>query len=89
MNAGLVMIRCMTHRARHAVLAIICAMPMVLTSSAQAADDDENPRNARLEGYQEPVNVGGGQAGSYVVLGFLGVLTCGILFKNANRSHLD
>jgi hypothetical protein len=88
MNAGLVMIRCMTHRARHAVLAIICAMPMVLTSSAQAADDEEVP-NARLMGYQESVNVGGGQAGSYVVLGFLGVLTCGILFKNANRSHLD
>lgn len=79
----------MIHGARRFVLVVACAMPMVLTPSVRAADDDEEVPDARLMGYQNPVNLGGGNAGNYILLGFLGVLTCGILFKNANRSHLD
>jgi hypothetical protein len=64
-------------------------MPLTLTSTVQAADDEEAVPDARLMGYPTSVAVGGGNAGNYIMLGFLAVLTCGILFKNANRSHLD
>lgn len=82
------MIHGMTNRVRRAILVLACAMPLAITSSVHAADDEEVP-DARLMGYQNSLNVGGGNAASYLLLGFLGVLTCGILFKNANRSHLD
>lgn len=85
----LAIIRIMINRAHRFFLVLACAMPLVLTSSVRAADDEEEMPDARLMGYPTPVNLGGGNAGSYILLGFLGVLTCGILFKNANRSHLD
>ncbi len=66
-------------------------MPLAFGSSAQAAkqQEEEEVPDARLMGYTNPVNVGGGNALNYILLGFLGVITCGFLFKNANRSHLD
>lgn len=88
MKVRLVMMPSMTHRVRHALLALLCCVPLALPSTARAQDEEEVP-DARLMGYQEPVNLGGGNAGNYILLGFLAVLTCGILFKNANRSHLD
>lgn len=89
MRRRLVMIPVMTHRVRHALVVLACAMPLALSSSVHAADDGDETPDARLMGYQDPVNVGGGNAANYILLGFLGVLTCGILFKNAYRSHLD
>lgn len=81
----------MTHRVRHTLLAIACAIPLMASSTASAAprDDEEEVPDARLMGYQTAVNLGGSNTGNYIMLGALAALTCGILFKNANRSHLD
>ena len=91
MKTSIDMMSPMTHRVRHTIFALAVAIPLVLTTTAQAAsrDDDEEIPDARLMGYTTPVNLGGGNAGNYIMAGLLAFLTCGILFKNANRSHLD
>ncbi len=82
------MIDPMIHRARRAILVLACATTLAFNTAARA-QDDEAPPDARLMGYPTEVSIGGGNAGGYILLGFLAVLTCGILFKNSNRSHLD
>lgn len=91
MNPGTAMMTNMTHRVRQTLVVMALAIPLTFSSAALAAsrDDDEAVPDARLLGYQNPVNVGGGNAGTYIMTGILAVITCGILFKNANRSHLD
>ena len=89
MKTSVAMMIRMTHRVRHTLLAIACAIPLLATSTARAADDDEEVPDARLMGYQTAVNLGSSNTGNYILLGALAALTCGILFKNANRSHLD
>lgn len=84
------MIRRMTHRARRAFLVLACVSTLAFNSAARAADDDEEaPPDARLMGYSTEIALGGGAAGAFFTIGFLAVITCGILFKSANRSHLD
>lgn len=82
------MISRMTYRARRAILILTCMTTLAFSTAARAQDEEKSP-DARLMGYPTEVAIGGGNAGAYLLLGFLAVLTCGILFKNANRSHLD
>ena len=66
----------------------VFALPMFMTSAVRA--DDEYPE-ARLEGYTPPVRlvepggIGGAIFFSILVMGIAG----GVMFMNANRSHLD
>lgn len=85
------MIDPMTHRVRRGFFSLICCATLALSGSTAHAQDEEELPDARLMGYtgaNKPA-LGGGSALSYVLVGFLGVITVGVLFKNARRSHLD
>lgn len=83
------MIAHMTHARRQRWPAIACALLMLGATTGVARADDEEIPNARLAGYQQTAEIAGGSAGAFAVLGILGAITVGAMFKNANRSHLD
>ena len=56
--------------------------------AAPAADDDDVP-DARLAGYHTNMDLGGGSAGAFALLGLLGAATVAVMFKSSNRSYLD
>ena len=61
-----------------------------LTPSAARAQEEEVPRDARLEGYPTKVHLDNDSpALSYIFLLFLGAIALGVMFKNARRTHLD
>ena len=73
----------------------LCAAAVLASTSVARADDDEVP-DARTAGYVTPgnnqapdVSQKGTSAASYAALVFLAAITVGVMFKNANRSHLD
>ena len=74
-------------------LATIFAISVLFLSplTARAADDeDKGPLDARLENYPQKVTLEpGGTAFSWVIFIVLTALCVGVMFKNANRSHLD
>ena len=95
------MIAAMTSRTVvHRLAAFLCAATVLATSTqARAADDDEQP-DARTAGYSSAAPASGrGEAPdvgmksssvlSIVTLAFLGAVTVGFMFKNANRSDVD
>ena len=75
--------------ARPWLAAVACAFLAVNSATPAYAQDDEEMPDARLSGYEQEVVVGGGVALSYAIVAFLGAISVGITFKNANRSHLD
>lgn len=78
-------------------------LPLVLAASALPAvaangvTEEEDPRDARLEGY--PTDSGGvgplvikpasGTAGTWFMTVALGALCFGVMCKNGKRTHLD
>lgn len=67
-------------------LSIIYIMPL----SARAAEEEKGPLDARLENYPQKVTLEeGGTALTWIILLVLTALCVGVMFKNANRSHLD
>ena len=69
-------------------------LAMLLTPLVTFASSNENGEreiyDARLEVYPKNVTLdAGGPALTYFLLLVLGGLCLGVLFKNANRSHLD
>lgn len=70
---------------RMAVALVLAFAPL----AARAADDDPKP-DARLEGYPSPVALNEGGAGmTWFFLIVLAGVSCGVMFMNAKRSHLD
>ena len=68
----------------------LSALATTLSPSAALAQEEEAPRDARLEGYDSKVYLDGeSQALTYILLIALGGLTFGVMFKNARRTHLD
>jgi hypothetical protein len=66
-------------------LAVLAAAP-----TRALADDEPEIYDARLEGYAQKVQLDAGSTAlTWLVLIVLGVLTVGVLFKDAKRSHLD
>jgi hypothetical protein len=80
-----------SRRMRHVTLAAVTTAMLSLTAAPAHAqsDDEEKLPDARLMGYEKPINVKGGTMGTYLLLALLGLLAVGITFKSANRSHLD
>ena len=61
-----------------------------LRPAVALAQEEEVPRDARLEGYPQKVHVDNDSpALSYIFLIVLGALALGVMFKNAKRTHLD
>lgn len=71
------------------VLALLSAYVMPLPT-AFAQDEDKAPPEARLENYPSKVTLDpGGTATSWLLFIVLTGLTVLVMFKNANRTHLD
>jgi len=78
---------------RRNLLSFACALAVLLTALMAPlialADEEKNP-DARLEGYNGNVALGDGGIGMTVTfLIVLSLLTIGVMFINAKRSHLD
>jgi hypothetical protein len=84
------MMRCTMKRSiRKLIVALAPVLFTALTPLASVADE-RVPYDARLEGYPQNVTLdGGGTALSWLLLIILAALCIGVMFKNANRSHLD
>lgn len=62
----------------------------LLTPLIAAAEGEKQVYDARLEGYPQNVTIDGGSSAlSWFLLIILAALCIGVIFKNANRSHLD
>jgi hypothetical protein len=70
---------------------VTCFVAALLGSPLLAlAQDDEDLKNARLEGYANPVTLEPqSSALTYLLFFFLATIAAAVLFKNAKRSHLD
>jgi hypothetical protein len=67
-----------------AVLSLLWTPLLVL------AQDEKEPYDARVEGYEGNLTLDAGGTGvTWLLLIVLGVLCLGVLFKSAGRSHLD
>jgi hypothetical protein len=67
-----------------------CLLASALTPAVALAQEEEVPRDARLEGYPQKVHLDNDSpALSYILLIVLGALALSVMFKNARRTHLD
>jgi hypothetical protein len=88
------MMNAMNNARKNAFTRKICVLALTAVAtlapiSTCAADDEVKP-DARLEGYPTQVALNEGGAGmTWAFLMVLGALTCGVMFMNAKRSHLD
>jgi hypothetical protein len=74
---------------RFLLIGAMALTPLLMCNTARA-DDTDYP-DARLEGY-EPTDVvlhDAGDATVWFIFVGLAVLTAGVTFKSANRTHLD
>ena len=83
------MIPAMKLRRFIAVCVTCCVLGM--PTAAKAADDEEAPtHDARTEGYDQKVQLAkSSTAFAWLVLAPLAIVTLGVLFWDAKRSHLD
>lgn len=70
--------------------AALAALLMCAPTARAGPDEEAEAMEARLEGYSKVVAYQkGGTATIWMLWGLLAVIAGGVLFKNANRSHLD
>jgi hypothetical protein len=75
---------------RLALLIALSASLLMPVSAARAADEDKGPTEARLENYPSKVTLeDSSTATSWLLFIVLAGLTVLVMFKNANRTHLD
>jgi hypothetical protein len=77
---------------RSALLACLwaCTLAALLSPAAALAQDEVVERDGRLEGYQTKVLVDNDSTAlTWLLLVFLAMVTLGVMFKNARRTHLD
>jgi hypothetical protein len=83
------MMLCMKWRRAAICVAMAClAMPL----APARADDSEESYDARTQGYDTGIKTqmdDSGTVGAWFVFVPLSLLALGVMFKNANRSHLD
>jgi hypothetical protein len=66
------------------------ALAVMLSPAVALAQDEAVERDGRLEGYQTKVLVDNDSTAlTWLLLVFLGMVTLGVMFKNAKRTHLD
>jgi hypothetical protein len=70
------------------LLVLVCAVALPVGPAARA-QDDEGPPNAKLQGYDKEYEPQQGASLTYLLLIFIFLLTVGVMFKNARRTHLD
>jgi len=72
-------------------LTACCSLALVLGAPALAhADSQDDDTDARLGGYPQSVKLDkSGVAVTWMLYLVLAVIGCSVLFKNANRSHMD
>ncbi len=82
----------MMHDMRDRIICLAVAVLLVVMSplSALAADDPSKVYDGRLEGYGRNLTLDAGGS-ALIWLLFIGIATIGlgVMFKNAQRSHLD
>jgi hypothetical protein len=84
--ARLDIFRVLQRRAARAAIALFAALAPILAF----AQDEKNYPDARLEGYKDPVFLdAGGTGGTITFFLILMLITVGVMFINAKRSHLD
>ena len=75
---------------RRIAVTLACLLTWAALPSGAAAQDNEVPHDARLEGYKEAVTLEEGNlAMTYLAFGFHAAIALLGLFKDAKRSHLD
>jgi len=75
---------------RARALTAYCGLALVLGSPGLARADDDEQIDARLGGYTQGVKLEkSGVVLTWMLFGLLSVIGVSVLFKNANRSHLD
>ena len=74
-----------------ATAAMVLAMsPIMAMAQQQQPTDPSKIYDGRLEGFGRPMTLdAGGSALIWMLFVGLGVIGLGVLFKNAQRSHLD
>ncbi len=82
--------------ARLALAAALIVPSVLAPSTALAQDEEENPFDVRYRNFVGPdnnfvavYNESDSRALQWILLGFLGLLCCGVMFKDARRTHLD
>lgn len=71
-------------------LGLLMTAALLLAQPAILLADDVKSYDARLEGYPNNVTLeGGSTALTWLIFLGLAAACIGVLFKNANRSHLD
>jgi len=69
------------------LVCLIALMPLIAQASSS---DDEGPvEDARLQGYPSVVFNQGGSGTTYMFFVVLTLITAGVMFMNAKRTHLD
>lgn len=71
------------------LIALVSTLLVLGNATPAFAQEEEEMPNARTTGYETKVELGGGVALSYMLMAFLGVISVGLTFKNARRTHLD
>jgi hypothetical protein len=76
---------------RRFIAACVTCCVLAIPTAARAADEEEAPtHDARTEGYDQKVQAAKStSAFAWLVLAPLAIVTLGVLFKDAKRSHLD
>jgi hypothetical protein len=73
-----------------AISAVCGVLGMPAVAGAAAADEETPTHDARTEGYEQKVQLEkSSTALAWFVLAPLALVTLGVLFKDAKRSHLD
>lgn len=75
---------------RRTLAAVLISGVLALPATARAADEEEVLHDARTEGYPGKVQIDKGST-ALVWLAFIGLslVSLGVLFKDAKRTHLD
>lgn len=76
---------------RRFIAACVTCCVLAMPTAARAADDEEAPtHDARTEGYDGKVQFAkSSSVFAWFVLAPLAIVTLGVLFKDAKRTHLD
>lgn len=80
----------MMRNMKRTLLACVLALGCACAAPAYAQDEDEVLRDARFDGYNPEIKFdSGGAAINWFLLLGCGIISLGVMFINAKRTHLD
>jgi hypothetical protein len=75
---------------RRILVAVVFTLATLALPLVSHAQDEPTMIDARREGYVNPVTIGSGSTAlQWLMVILLSALCLGVMFKSANRSHLD